>query len=380
MGADGVALLELLARGGRGGRRLAAGADLLRSVGPREAWRRRRDDARLAALAADGRRPGYTQMWRRAAEAIGAEVSDLGGGFLELRRDEASVRVWNSWVGLDDIVTTRFALDKARSHRLLAAAGLPVPEHRRFATRDLAPAREFLARTGAACVVKPAGGAGGSGTTAGVRTDRQLRRATLRATRLHRELLIERQVPGDVLRFLLLDGELLDVVRRRPPSVVGDGRSSISRLIAAENERRYAAAAGERPWLLRADLDAVFTLERAGLTLASVPTAGERVAVKTAVSQNGVDDNDSVLGEIGAELVAEATLAARLVGVRLAGIDVIATDPAASLMDSGGVILEVNATPGLHYHYEVRDRERAVPVAGLILSRLLAVSPEPALA
>ena len=157
----------------------------------------------------------------------------------------------------------------------------------------------------------------------------QLRRACLRAGRESRDLLVERQAPGDVLRILLYHGEPLDVLRRRPPTVVGDGRSTIAELIAAENDRRFAAAAGERPWVLRADLDCVFALEHAGLSLRSVPPAGERVAVKTAVSQNGPADNESILGETSDELLAEAALAARTLGVRLAGVDVITRDPRA---------------------------------------------------
>jgi D-alanine-D-alanine ligase-like ATP-grasp enzyme len=372
MPADLEALLELLGRAGRPGRRLAAGADLARSAGLREVRRRRRDEERLAGLTGDGRRPGYTRMWHEAAAAVGAEVADLGGGFLVFRRDGATTRVWNNWVGLDDLVTARLAADKERAHRLLKSVGLPVPAHRRFTARDLGPAREFLAGCGGPCVVKPVSGAGGSGTTSGVRTERQLRRARLRAARLHGELLIERQVRGDVLRFLFLDGELLDVIRRRPPAVTGDGRSTILELIAAENERRFAAAAAERPWLLRPDLDAVFTLEAAGLRLSSVPPAGARLRVKTAVSQNGPADNESIMDAVGEELVADAARAASAVGVRLAGVDVITTDPTVSLRRSEGAVLEVNATPGLHYHYEVRDPAHAVRVAERVLERLLA--------
>jgi D-alanine-D-alanine ligase-like ATP-grasp enzyme len=61
----------------------------------------------------------------------------------------------------------------------------------------------------------------------------------------------------------------------------------------------------------------------------------------------------------------------------LAGVDVITTDQAVSLRRSGGAVLEVNVTPGLHYHYEVRDPARAVPVAERVLERLLAPSPAP---
>jgi cyanophycin synthetase len=366
-----VTTLATVSRSGRPARELAIRLDLLRAIGPAEAWRRKRDDAKLARRNGDGRRPGYTRIWTDAASEVGGEVIDHSRGFLEVRRGAVTARVWNNWVGLDDLVTWRLSLDKALVHDLLTGARLPVPEHQPFEARDVAPARAFLGSAGAPCVVKPMAGAGGSGTTSAVRTTSQLDRAVLRARRHGRKLLIERQVPGDVYRFLFLDGDLLDVIRRRPPRVRGDGRSSLAELIASENRRRFAAAGAERPWLLRVDLDAVLTLKSHGLALSSVPSEGDWVAVKTAVSQNGTHDNESVLGEVAPELVAEARTAAELLGIRLAGVDVITADPGTGLGESGGVILEVNATPGLHYHYQVGDRDRAVAVAVPILRRLL---------
>lgn len=364
-------LLSWLGR--RGGRplELAVRLDLLRSLRPAEAIRRRREEARVAALGSDPVRPGYRRLWSEAAERIGAEVSDPGDGFLEIVRNGRRTRVWHSWTGLDDAVTLRFAEDKALARRALAAAGLPLPEQRPFELAELAPALGFLGELGGPCVVKPADAAGGSGATTGVRTPVQLRRACLRAGRLSERLLIERQVEGDLYRVLILDGETLDVIRRDPPHVVGDGRSAIADLIAAENETRIAAAGGERAGLLRLDLDAIFSLEHQGLAPSSVPASGERVAVKTVVNQNGRDDNVNVRESMGDALLAEARAAAAAVGVRLAGVDLITRDPALPLREGGGAILEVNATPGLHYHYEIANPERTVRVAEPILERLL---------
>jgi D-alanine-D-alanine ligase-like ATP-grasp enzyme len=165
---------------------------------------------------------------------------------------------------------------------------------------------------------------------------------------------------------------LLGAVRRRSPSVVGDGRSSIAGLIADENRRRLEVP-GYAPFQpLRIDLDCVLALERQGLELGSVPRVGERVRVKGVVSQNAAHENETVdVVEVGRQLVAEARRAASAVGVRLAGVDVVTNELGTSLRAAGGAVLEVNATPGLHYHYQVRDPERAVPVAVPILHALL---------
>jgi D-alanine-D-alanine ligase-like ATP-grasp enzyme len=364
-------LLGALDSAGRPGREVGVRIDLLRATGLRYALQRRREEERLSALARDPAKSAYRVIWQEAADEVGAELSVVSGEFLELRANGARARVWRHWVPLDDAVTLRLALDKLAVHAILTRAGLPLPEHHEFDAPELEGAREFLARSGTACVVKPAGGASGSGATTGVRTPDQLVRARLRAARVGRRLLIEHQAEGDMYRFLFLDGELLDVVRRRPPRVTGDGRSTIRELIAAENETRLDPAQPVSMPILRVDLDCLFALEAAGLSLRSVLPEGQTVAVKTVTSQNRIEDNETVREPIAPELVEEACTAAAQVGVRVAGVDLITRDLSRSLKETGGVVIEVNGTPGLHYHYQVADQGNATRVAVPILRRLL---------
>jgi len=365
-------MIGALGTAGRPGRELGVRLDVLRSTGVRYARQRRREEALLSALASDPRKSAYRVIWQRAADEVGADLEVIHGEFLELRRAERRARVWRHWVPLDDAVTLRLALDKTAVHEMLSRAGLPLTEHEEWDASKLNGAVEFLERSAPQpCVVKPTGGASGSGATTGVRTRDQLLRARLRAARLSRRLLIERQAEGDMYRLLFLEGELLDTVRRRPPRVTGDGRSTIRELIGAENARRLDPAHPVSMPILRVDLDCLFTLEAAGLRLESVLSDGRTLAVKTVTSQNRIEDNETVREPISPDLVAEAREAAAQVGVRLAGIDLITTDLSRSLKESGGVIIEVNGTPGLHYHYQVADAASATHVAVPILRRLL---------
>jgi cyanophycin synthetase len=364
-------LIGALGAAGRPGRELGVRLDVLRSTGVRYARQRRREEALLTALASDPRKSAYKVIWQQAADAVGAELRVIHGEFLELRAGDRRARVWRHWVPLDDAVTLRLALDKTAVHEILSRAGLPLPEHEEWDASKLNGAVAFLERSPTPCVVKPTGGASGSGATTGVRTRDQLLRARLRAARLSRRLLIERQAEGDMYRLLFMDGELLDTVRRRPPRVTGDGRATVRELIAVENASRLDPAHPVSMPILRVDLDCLFTLEAAGLSLESVLPAGETIAVKTVTSQNRIEDNETVREPIDPDLVAEAREAAAQVGVRLAGVDLITGDLGRCLKESGGVIIEVNGTPGLHYHYQVADEANATPVAVPILRRLL---------
>ncbi|MBV8481113.1 MAG: hypothetical protein JOY72_12515 [Actinobacteria bacterium] len=337
-------------------RELAVRLDLVRALGVRGTARRVRTDRALPRLRRC-REHVYAELWGAAADEAGAEIHALGNGFLELRRDGRSVRVQNDRTPLDDYVTVLLSEDKPLVHRLLADAAVPTPRHVEVGARDLAAACAFL-RAAGTCVVKPAAQTdAGTGVTTGVRTPAQLERALLRAARSGPRVLVEQQAAGDMLRLLLLDGQLLHALRRRPPSVVGDGRSTVHDLVHAENERRLAGQGADALWLVTIDLDCLFALERQGIRLGSVPAAGERVFVKGATSQSRRDDDEPAADALPAELVADAARAARAVGLRLAGVDVVAGDDA-------WVVLEVNCTPALHPHPGV-----AVPILHALLAQ-----------
>ena len=312
----------------------------------------------------------YERAWRDAAAELGASYEALGGGIGEIGLDGARIRVCENTCPIDDPVTLAVAGDKALTYRLLTAAGLPVPRHATFRLDDLGPAAAFLAATARHGVVKPAGGTGGGrGVTTGVRRPSDLARAAAAAAVYNDELLIEEQVDGDNYRLLYLDGVLLDAFVRRAPSVVGDGRSSVAHLVRRANEDRLTHGWGLSQALLTVDLDMERTLARRGLSLQSVPEEGQVVPVKTVVNENQGADNATATTLLCDAIVADGARAARAVGVRLAGVDVITRDPGVPLAESGGVILEVNTPPNYYFHYHKSDG--CFPLAVVVLERLL---------
>jgi cyanophycin synthetase len=218
--------------------------------------------------------------------------------------------------------------------------------------------------------VKPANGTGGgSGVTCGVRTEDDLARAWAAATAWDDEVMVEETVAGDEYRLLFLDGELVDVVRRRRPTLTGDGRSSVLDLLVEENRRRIEAGDNEVARLLRLDLDALLALRAAGYSVAAVPERGAVVAAKGTVGENARADNEGGC-VLDPSIVTAASAAVDAARLRLAGVDLVTPDRNQRLEATGGAILEVNGTPGFHYHYEVAG-EPAVPVATAVLERLL---------
>jgi cyanophycin synthetase len=352
-------------------RAVATRIDLLGSTGVRHALRSLRRDVAHTRLIDERRRRVARAIWGDAARRLGATLTELAPSVFEIRLGTATTRIAGQTVALNDKVSTELAEDKALVYQRLAAARLPVPEHVSVAAQDHSSAQAFLARGAVPCVVKPARGSGGAGVVGEVRNAAQLRRASRAASRFDDRLLIERQVAGDVYRLLLLDGEVLGVVRRFPPRVEGDGRSTLEELVLREYDRRIADESDVELKPFRVDLDCLFTLQRQGLSLRSVPPEGVTVAVKSVTNHNRREDNETVHAPVPEELRAEAAAAAAAVGLRLAGVDVVMPTRLEPLAMGGGVILDVNAVPGLHHHYRVADRGAATPVAVPILRALL---------
>jgi cyanophycin synthetase len=249
-----------------------------------------------------------------------------------------------------------------------------VPRHLVVGIGEFERARSYLQSSGAPLVVKPmAFTGGGHGVTTNVLTARQLKSAMAWSHTFGRDILIEQQIEGDCYRILLMDGEHLDSILRRPPTVVGDGRSTVQGLLRKENLRRVKEGARRSQALITTDQDLVNTLARQGLKLLSRPPAGAVVRLKQVINENAIQENEPAGAILCPEIIAAARTAAEVVGLRLAGVDVICRDPSLPLAASGGVIIEVNAPPLLYYHHlEGRD----VSVAPMILEAYLEVRRE----
>jgi cyanophycin synthetase len=369
--------------------RLRAAADLTRGIVSQRVSTIRRTERRQQSAY-------YRRLWDDTAAALGATIRPVEDGYLEIGLGPLTTRIRNTHCTIDGREVLARAGDKVLVHRLLGAEGLAAPEHETFTLGTFDRAMRFLAAAPGDCVVKPGqDSSAGSGVTTLVRTQRDLVRAAAeaaqvgaRSSRVARtagrvrritatfgqltdvSLLIERQVEGGNYRLLFLDGELVDAIRRGVPSVVGDGESTVEQLLESLNAARIRFGGVIGQSLVKYDLDSERTLADQGLTASSVPEPARIVRIKTTINASAADTNAPARDELCEAIVTEAARAAALVGVRWAGVDVLTSDPAVSLAESGGRVLEVNTTPGLAMHYHGKPGE--VDVARELLMRLAA--------
>ena len=325
------------------------------------------DHLRFAKL----RQRYYDLFWNRVAGEIGADIRKWDMGFRRLTRNGLSVLVHAADLGLDSHLTLKLMGNKAMTYELMAEQGVVVPRHVRFSVTNLSPAKSLLTASQRPLVVKPNSGTGGGrGVTTGIITPGELRRAAFWAARFDTDLIAEEQVEGHSYRVLVLDGMFVDAIRRDPPRVTGDGRRTIAQLMRDETQHRLKAAPFTALSPLRLDRDAANFLTAQMLSPRTVPEDGEIVIVKRAANENSAAENVVVTDKIHPSTVAACTALAANLGVRLAGIDIIARDIARPLGAGNGLIGEINTTPGLHHHDLISSPRPEPSVASRVINHM----------
>ena len=201
---------------------------------------------------------------------------------------------------------------------------------------------------------------------------RTMRRASHRAAADHRRMLVEEQVSGDSYRVLYLDGQFVDIVRRDPPRVVADGVSTIAGLMRAETLARLQASPLMALHPLSVDLECDVALRNQGLMRSSVPEAGRSVIAKAVVNQNAARENHCVRDEVHPSIVQMGHEIVSAFGIELGGLDLLTPDITRPLDEVGGVINEVNTTPGLHHHALMSEESKRLPVGEMVLEHVFA--------
>ena len=290
------------------------------------------------------------------------------GNLVQLGYGAQQHRVWTAETDQTSAIAEGISKDKDLTKSLLQACGVPVPEGRIVdSPKDAWEAAEDI---GLPVVVKPSDGNHGRGVSTELMTCEEVAAAYQLADAEGSEVIVERFIPGNEHRLLVIGGRVAAAAKGETVSIIGDGQSSIHQLIDAQiNSDPRRGEAEEFPLdLICIDKNpsVVFEIERQGYVVESILPKNTAIIIQ----RNGnmaMDVTDSVHPEVAAA----ATLAARVVGLDIAGIDLVAKDISQPLDGQRGAIVEVNAGPGLLMHLKPADGQ-ARPVGKAIVDSLFA--------
>ena len=290
------------------------------------------------------------------------------GNLVQLGHGARQRRIWTAETDMTSAIAEGIARDKDLTKTLLKAVGVPVPEGR--SVESPAQAWEAAQDIGLPVVVKPSDGNHARGVTLDLRKKEDIEAAFHVADKEGSEVLVERFIPGVEHRLLVVGGQVVAASRGEEFWIVGDGKHSVRQLIDQQlNTDPRRGIAEEFPLSLIVIEDEpviALDLQRQGFTPDAVPPAGHRVMVQ----RTGTVSNDCT-DLVHPEVAHAVSLAARTVGLDIAGIDLVTSDISRALSETGGAIVEVNAGPGLLMHLKPAEG-MPQPVGQAIIDHLFA--------
>ena len=288
----------------------------------------------------------------------------LGYG-VNQKRIRATIASTTSNIAVD------IACDKEETKLLLEAAEIPVP--RGTVIRTEVGLDEAIEKFGYPLVIKPIDGNHGKGNTTNIINKEQALKAFEAAKHYSRSVIVERFITGYDFRCLVINYKFICAALRTPASVVGDGIHNIQWLIDETNKdprRGY----GHEKVLTQITIDQ-FTqkmLDDKGYTLETIPSKGERVLLKPTANLSTGGTSTDVTDEVHPANIFMFERIAKIIGLDICGIDVMANDLRSPLSENGGAILEVNAAPGFRMHIEPAEglpRNVAEPVVDMLFPK-----------
>ena len=284
-----------------------------------------------------------------AATARGIPHTRLtDGNLVQLGYGIAQRRIWTAETDQTSAIAEEIASDKDMTKRLLQACGVAVPHGQ--VVQSAAQAWEAAQSIGLPVAIKPYDGNHGRGVALDLENQADIEAAFALA---HQEgdgqVIVEEFIRGNEHRMLVVGRQVVAAARGTTLYVQGDGVSTMDQLVDQQINSDPRRGRAESFPLNVVDLDespeVLLELERIGLSPQSVPVAGQKVLIQ----RNGNVAFD-VTSELHPSVARAAALAARVVGLDIAGVDMVLENCALPLQGQRGAVIEVNASPGLLAH------------------------------
>ncbi|WP_256010927.1 cyanophycin synthetase [Desertivirga xinjiangensis] len=265
-------------------------------------------------------------------------------------------------------IAVDIAGDKEETKRILKEQAIPVAQGTTVSDQEELLAA--IAEIGFPLVIKPLNGNHGKGASINLKTEKEAIDALFYAQRFSKKVIVERFITGYDFRVLVIDNKMVAAAKRTPAHVIGDGEHTIRELIEIENQDPRRGYGHENVLTeIGIDRDTEDMLSKKNYTLDSIPAQGEEVCLKSTANLSTGGTSVDVTDMVHPHNIFVCERIARVIGLDICGIDIMAENLTQPLHETGGVVLEVNAAPGFRMHLapsEGQARNVAVPVLDML--------------
>lgn len=265
-------------------------------------------------------------------------------------------------------IAVEIACDKEETKNLLEAAEIPVPKG--SIVYDEVDLQAAIQKINYPIVLKPVNGNHGKGATTNIRTWSEAVEALEAAKKFGRAIICEKYITGRDHRILVINYKFVAAAIRTPAAVTGDGSSTIQQLIDLVNSDPRRGYGHEKVLTtIKVDDFTMNILTDKQYTLETILKKGEELWLKPTANLSTGGTATDVTDLVHPSNIFMCERIARIIGLDICGIDIMAENLTEPLSEAGGAILEVNAAPGFRMHLDPTDglpRNVAEPVIDML--------------
>lgn len=285
----------------------------------------------------------------------------LGYG-INQRRIQATVASTTSNIAVE------IACDKEDTKNLLEAAQIPVPKG--IIVYDEEDLERAIKKLGYPLVTKPIDGNHGKGATTDLKNLQEAKAGFYAAKKYSKAVICERFIVGRDHRVLVINYKFVAAALRTPAAVIGDGKSTIQQLIDLVNTDPRRGYGHEKTLTsIKVDEFTENILRDRNFTLETVLDKDYELWLKPTANLSTGGTATDVTDTVHPSNIVMAERIARIIGLDICGIDIMAPDLRDPIAENGGAVLEVNAAPGFRMHLDPTSglpRNVAEPVIDML--------------
>ncbi len=265
-------------------------------------------------------------------------------------------------------IAVEIACDKEDTKNLLDAAQIPVPKG--YVVYDEDDLKNTIDKIGYPVITKPLDGNHGKGVTTNLTHWQEAVTGFNAAKKFSRAVICEKYITGRDYRVLVINYKFVAAALRTPAAVTGDGKSTIQQLIDNVNSDPRRGYGHEKVLTaIKKDEQTEGILVKNGFTLETVLPQGQELWLKTTANLSTGGTATDVTGLVHPSNIFMCERIARIIGLDICGIDIMAANLTDPIAENGGAILEVNAAPGFRMHLDPTEgigRNVAEPVIDML--------------
>lgn len=257
--------------------------------------------------------------------------------------------------------TINTCIRKDKTKEVLMKNNIPVPKGRSF-NKDISEKEmiNYTEKLGFPVVIKPVDGSLGKGVISNIKTTEHLSESItyVREDLGYPEIIIEQYIPGKDIRIYIVDGKVKGAIYRIPANIIGDGISTIDKLIKEKNISRKS-----NPHLyyrsIKLNKQLFDKLKIEGLSLNSVLPKNKRLFLRNISNLSAGGDPIDITDELSPKIKDMAIKASQAVGAKQCGVDVLL-----NTKNNTGVVIEINSKAHIGSHlFPLEGKSRDIPKA-----------------